>query len=139
MLVPKNSLAPRTFRVVGPTTTATQPQPLDQGPGRLRRWQRRGLLLLGLALLPLPAGCGEVVPQNLGPVLRLSGDFNSWSKGEDAPSLKWDGARYVGVVELPGDKLQLQLYAPMLGQVLGKLVGPGRSVAVRSTGGPRDA
>jgi len=130
MLVPKNSLVPRTWTVVGPTTTATQPQPLDQRPGRLRRWQTRGLLLLGLALLPLQAGCGEAGPQNLGPVLRLSGDFNSWSKGEDAPSLKWDGSHYVGVVELPGDKLQLQLYAPMLGQVLGKLVGPGRSASV---------
>ena len=61
------------------------------------------------AALALAAGCGSPLGP-YGDSLRVSASFNGWSKGEQAPLLKWDGARYVNdKVRMPGDRVELRL------------------------------
>lgn len=71
--------------------------------------------LSGLCLL---AGCSS---DYAGPMLRLSGNFNRWAKGERAAALQWDGSAgvYRGVVALPGDSLQFSLYSPYTQTLVG--------------------
>lgn len=75
---------------------------------------------LGLGLW----GCGQ---QGVyyGLTLRVSGNFNSWSESEQAPTLDWDTQRqhYTGIVEMPGDELTLRLFAPRVGQMIGAVSG----------------
>jgi hypothetical protein len=52
--------------------------------------------------------------------LVVSGDWNAWSTSDQTASLSWDGARYHGVVTLPGDRLSLRLYATATGQLVGQ-------------------
>lgn len=91
---------------------------------RRRRAARAASLAIALCGGLGAAGCGA--GDFGGPVARLSGSFNGWSKGERAAALQWDGSAYRGVVELPGDALQLQLYLPYTGD----LVGGGPQVGV---------
>lgn len=69
-----------------------------------RRWLHRAapLALLGVV------GCGPT-DAPFGDSVTVSGSFNGWAKGPRAPKLLWDGARYVGQVWMPGDRVELRL------------------------------
>ena len=80
-------------------------------------------------LLPLfvgQSGCGRE-PRFYGLSLRVSGDHNSWSQDDSAPTLQWDPtvAAYRGVVSLPGDRIALQLSAPRTDVFIGALPSAG--------------
>jgi hypothetical protein len=82
-------------------------------------------LALGLWSL-VAAGCGGN-DGYLGPSVRLTGSFNGWVRGELAPELTWDGHEYRGVMTLPGENLELQVFVPSLLSSL-ESVGSGASV-----------
>jgi hypothetical protein len=84
-----------------------------------------GALLLSLCLL---SGCQD--EGYAGPLARLSGSFNSWARGEQAPALHWDGAVYRGEVALPGDPLRLQIYFPYTDEMAGAARKDSRAVPV---------
>ncbi len=78
---------------------------------------RLGFLTLVAALVGASeSGCGQA-DGYIGPMVRLTGSFNNWAKGEHAPALYWDGQVYRGEVMLPGNTLQLRLYAPYSGDL----------------------
>src|SRR5689334_10133115 len=93
-----------------------------------------------LALMMFMAGaCGDGY---VGPVVRLSGNFNAWAKGDRAAALTWDGsaAVYRGTVELPGDSLALQVYSPYTDDLFGQYQGRGVIPAqIRTTDPGADA
>ncbi|MCS6914429.1 MAG: alpha/beta hydrolase-fold protein [Myxococcales bacterium] len=74
---------------------------------------------VGLCSLGLLAACGDIGAW--GPLVRLSGSFNGWAKGERAAALRWEGGAYRGVVELPGDALQFHIYSPYTDELIGGL------------------
>lgn len=77
-------------------------------------------LLIALGGSLYESGCSGPTPY-YGLTLRVSGDHNSWYKGDQAPTLSWDSQRqiYTGVIELPGDELNLRLFAPRVGLLVG--------------------
>lgn len=83
-------------------------------------WFRSGGLAGGL-LVSLWAGCGQDTYH--GSVFRITGSFNNGARGERAPALTWnDSAQvYQGIVALPGDALQVRLFAPMDDTLIGGL------------------
>lgn len=115
------------------------PSPRSAGPelgrpptgaeGSTKPRRRAGWLALGLGL-SLGAGCGEGDGARLGMSLRLGADWNGWATSASAPELTWDGERYHAVVTLPGDDLELRLYSPETGLLVGHPRGtPAQPVA----------
>ncbi len=80
---------------------------------RTRRLSRGAWLTVSLWALLGGSGCGPE-PRFYGTSLLVSGDHNSWSQDDHAPTLRWDANRgtYRGVLSLPGDRLALLLSAP---------------------------
>lgn len=96
--------------------------PGPEGRAVFARGRARLLLTLaGAACAAALAGCGGESSARLGPILRVSGSFNQWDRGTQAPQLTWDedSARYRGTVTLPGDRVDLRLFSPRLGWFLG--------------------
>ncbi len=67
----------------------------------------------------------------LGPTVKLQGSFNGWGRTESSPELVWDGDSYRGVVTLPGETVELQVYVPTLLRTYGS-AGSARPVAIPS-------
>lgn len=88
-----------------------------RGAGAAARWLVLGALGLGLGCFA--AGCGEGGRARFGTSLFVGADFNGWSKSDPAAELIWDGERYRGIVTLPGDELELRLYAPATDLLIG--------------------
>ena len=85
----------------------------------VQRWVRSSIGTLAVGLLGVfGSGCSGS-DGYLGPSVRLIGSFNGWMRGELAPELTWDGRDYRGVVTLPGETLELQVYVPTLLSALG--------------------
>ncbi|MFO0657332.1 MAG: hypothetical protein U0787_19975 [Polyangia bacterium] len=70
---------------------------------------------LGAASLGLGAisGCGGS-DGYFGPTVRLHGSFNGWGRSDAPAELSWDGQNYRGVVTLPGETIEMQVYVPSL-------------------------
>ena len=70
---------------------------------------------LGAASLGLGAisGCGGS-DGYFGPTVRLHGSFNGWGRSDAPAELSWDGQNYRGVVSLPGETIEMQVYVPSL-------------------------
>jgi hypothetical protein len=75
------------------------------------------LLIAGGLTCLVGSGCGD--SEHGGPLVRLSGTFNAWAKGERAAALRWDGRAYSGVVDLPGDAIELRIYYPYTDALVG--------------------
>lgn len=59
------------------------------------------------------SGCGGS-DGYVGPTVRLHGSFNGWGRGDTPDELTWDGQVYRGVVTLPGETIEMQVYVPSL-------------------------
>lgn len=81
------------------------------------------------------AACGSPSPY-YGLTLRVSGDHNGWDKDDQAATLTWNSqlAIYSGVVELPGDEVDLRLFAPRVGLFVGAIGERPPEFAVPATG-----